>query len=75
MIQPSYFRQGIGSRLLAAVEAYNPGRQTLVVSTAAQNRPAIGLYEKYGYRIVRHQLLPDNLALVHLQKQRQASDT
>jgi ribosomal protein S18 acetylase RimI-like enzyme len=71
VVHPHYFRRGIGSQLLLAVEQQNPRWQNLMVSTAAQNIPAIGLYEKRGYRIVRHEQLPDGLELVHLQKEHQ----
>ncbi len=68
VVNPPYFGQGIGSRLLAAVETQCPQGAVISVSTAARNHPAIGLYEKRGYRIRRHEQLADGLRLVHLQK-------
>lgn len=75
VIHPSYFRRGMGSRLLKAVEEQNRQWQTITVSTAAKNHPAIGLYEKHGYHVVQHVRLADGLQLVRLQKQRQVQIT
>ena len=48
--------------------AHSPGDDGRTGYAAARNLPAIGLYEKRGYQIARHEQLPDGLWLVHLQK-------
>jgi ribosomal protein S18 acetylase RimI-like enzyme len=51
-VHPSFFRRGIGSRLLRHVlQATAPAPVT--VSTAATNDPAIALYEAHGFRVRR----------------------
>lgn len=46
-------KQGIGGRLLAAVEdaLRKEGAHTLFLETAINNLPAIRFYQKHGYRI------------------------
>lgn len=52
VVHPSEFRRGIGSKLLNHVlQSLADSRTT--VSTAALNRPALSLYEKHGFTVVR----------------------
>ncbi|MFN8459347.1 MAG: GNAT family N-acetyltransferase [Anaerolineae bacterium] len=69
MVSPAYFRRGIAGKLLQAVETIEPNINQIVVSTAAQNQPALSLYQKYGYRQTFTTTLPDGLKLVTLHKQ------
>jgi ribosomal protein S18 acetylase RimI-like enzyme len=68
VVSPSQLRRGIAGRLLAALEAKRVAQPLIIVSTAARNTPAVRLYEKYGYQIVRRRQLPDGLKLVQLEK-------
>jgi ribosomal protein S18 acetylase RimI-like enzyme len=68
IVHPGYFRRGIASRLLHAVEAWVSPGQTLIVSTAEKNTPAVKLYEKYGYQLRRRTTLPNGIVLVQLAK-------
>ncbi len=45
--------RGLGRRLLAAVEALNPGAGKFQLFTAASSSHNIRLYESAGYRVVR----------------------
>lgn len=68
VVSPSHMRRGIASRLLEAVESMRGERSRLTVSTGEANIPAIRLYERYGFEIVRRRTLPDGLKLVGLEK-------
>lgn len=48
VVSPSYFRQGIGSKLLSDVLELLKW-ETAVVETGAKNHPAILLYKKFGF--------------------------
>jgi ribosomal protein S18 acetylase RimI-like enzyme len=69
IVHPSAFRRGIAGSLLNAVERSATERQRLTVSTAEKNYPAISLYQKHGYTIVKRNVLPDGLVLVRFVKQ------
>jgi len=51
MVHPDYFRRGIARTLLAQLlaEQRRLGALRFVVTTAAANRPAIALYESFGF--------------------------
>ncbi len=49
MTDPRYFRKGIACRLLHYLEKNKANGKRLIVSTGAENRPAILLYEKLGF--------------------------
>lgn len=68
VVRPSHMRRGIASRLLAAVESMRDGRVAITVSTGEDNIPAIRLYERNGFEIVKRRTLPDGLRLVGLEK-------
>ena len=69
IVHPSAFRRGIASSLLSAVERSATGQHHLTVSTAEKNYPAMSLYQKHGYRILKRSELPDGLALVRFIKE------
>lgn len=68
VVHPQQFGRGIASRLLQAIEYQPHGQTSITVSTAAKNRPAVALYQKFGYQIRHTQTLPDGLELVELEK-------
>ena len=49
VVHPNHFRRGIAGALLHYVLALHGEAQRVVVHTGAKNRPAIHLYEKYGF--------------------------
>lgn len=48
VVDPAFFRQGIGSRFLDALLSHFPDRDK-VVETGVDNHPAIALYQKQGF--------------------------
>ncbi|MBO9598346.1 MAG: GNAT family N-acetyltransferase, partial [Cohnella sp.] len=48
MVNPVYFRQGVGSKLLAHLLHAFPGAYWSVTAEA-RNQPALALYEKAGF--------------------------
>jgi GNAT superfamily N-acetyltransferase len=60
---------GIGTRLVRAVESLaGPGVATYALFTGADSADNVRLYEKLGYRQIRHEPLPKGPGLVHLEK-------
>ncbi|MFC7440589.1 GNAT family N-acetyltransferase [Laceyella putida] len=66
-IDPSYFRRGIASRLLAYVLGLD-GITTWEVHTGKANRPAIRCYQKHGFICARELVTPDGIQIVKLRK-------
>jgi GNAT superfamily N-acetyltransferase len=52
VVHPTFFRQGIGQKLLLFLENFNAS-QTLIVETGWVNIPAITLYKKFGFQKTR----------------------
>jgi len=70
IVHPIFFRRGIASRLLVAVESHAVAGMQLTVSTAEKNLPAVRLYQKHGYQLMERTVLPDGLVLVRFYKRR-----
>lgn len=51
-VDPDYFRQGVATELLLFLFEAFSGISRFLVTTGASNAPAIGLYEKLGFRII-----------------------
>ncbi|TCS94730.1 GNAT family N-acetyltransferase [Hazenella coriacea] len=66
-VDPLYFRNGIATALLSHVLSL-PQIDQWEVATAKANKPAIHLYEKYGFRIVKETGTKEGIDLVHLLK-------
>ena len=66
VVQPSAFRKGIASKLLAYV-IENETPKTILVSTAKKNIPAVSLYQKSGFGIYTEVTLGDGLVIVELE--------
>jgi ribosomal protein S18 acetylase RimI-like enzyme len=69
IVHPSAFRRGIASQLLSAAEHSATGQHHLTVSTAEKNQPAVALYQRHGYRVLKRSQLPDGLVLVRFIKE------
>ncbi|WP_438438913.1 ribosomal protein S18-alanine N-acetyltransferase [Hydrogenophilus thermoluteolus] len=52
VVAQPYRRQGFGARLLAHFFAHNQETATFWLEVRADNRPAIGLYERHGFQRV-----------------------
>ena len=58
VVAPRAFRRGIATALLDALDARFPGRPVLV-STGRGNGPALELYRRRGFTVVReHEAIP-----------------
>ena len=68
IVHPTYFRRGVATQLLVAVESYARVGMQLTVSTAEKNLPAVRLYQKHGYDLTERTVLPDGLVLVRFYK-------
>jgi ribosomal protein S18 acetylase RimI-like enzyme len=52
VVAPEAFRQGIATALLNSLDGAFPGRP-MIVSTGRGNEPAVALYRRRGFRVVR----------------------
>ncbi len=66
-VHPRSFRRGLGSRVLSYLLGIF-GQEGLTVSTAAANLPALGLYQKHGFRLCREWRREGGLEMVALER-------
>jgi ribosomal protein S18 acetylase RimI-like enzyme len=64
VVHPRAFREGIATALLDAL----PPTPRQVVATGAGNAPALALYERRGFRVVRERELADGVRIVELER-------
>ena len=67
VVDPTYFRQGLGKQLVEFTFD-NFGTELFHVETGAANRPAILLYEKMGFEIIKKYLTDHGITKVRLEK-------
>ncbi len=71
VVAPDQQGRGIGTALLAAVEACAPGSvTTFALFTGDRSAANLRLYERSRYAVVRRETPPAGPALVHLEKPR-----
>jgi ribosomal protein S18 acetylase RimI-like enzyme len=68
MVHPSCQRQGIGGRLMQAIEAHFPSARRYELFTGEKSAGNIRLYERLGYRIFRRERLSEKVMLVLMEK-------
>lgn len=68
VVDPSFFRQGIASKLLDQLILENKETKTIIVSTGAKNTPAIDLYKKKGFILTHTTTIEDTLEIAHLKR-------
>jgi len=68
MVRPDRFREGIASRLLAALFDEHPEARSWEVTAEARNLPAISLYEKHGFRCIETFKPRDDIFMVRLRR-------
>lgn len=74
-VDPNVQGQGIGTRLLQAIEEHFPQATRFELFTGHRSSANLRLYQRLGYQIVRHQPVDANVTLVYLEKAGQRSDT
>lgn len=67
VVLPAHFRRGLATTLLRHVSDHHPAA-TVTVSTGIANRPAITLYERFGFREDRRWATADGIAMVTLRR-------
>ncbi|MCX7597635.1 MAG: GNAT family N-acetyltransferase [Armatimonadetes bacterium] len=69
-VRPSHRRQGIGSRLMDAVEdlARQRGLKALVLLVRPDNEAALAMYRKRGYTVVSREERTDEAAMYELMR-------
>lgn len=68
IVHPDCQGQGLGSRLMAAVEAAFPNAARFELFTGSRSAGNIRLYEKLGYRIFERKTLSPQVELVFMEK-------
>jgi len=68
IVHPEHQRQGLGSALLAAIEARFPTAEKYALFTGARSQGNLRLYLRQGYQVVRSQEMSPELTLVFLEK-------
>lgn len=66
-VHPDYFRKGIADSLLRQALSL-PGIQKAIVSTGKKNLPALRLYQKHGFNMIRDKEIGNGIYLSELEK-------
>ena len=67
MVHPNMQKQGLGTKLLLAIEQEYPN-QKYELFTSTKSISNIRLYEKLGYKIFKEETVSEELQFVYLQK-------
>lgn len=67
-VHPSFFRMGIAKKLLFFIEEHNNGVSKIIVSTGKDNKPAVELYLKMGYKRIKDIEIENNFYLTSFYK-------
>ena len=68
IVNPDLQNQGIGTRLMQAIEDYFPQAQRYEIFTGDKSERNLYLYEKLGYQKFKKEALTDQVTLVYLEK-------
>ena len=68
IVHPDFQNQGIGTRLLAEIEATFGQARRFELFTGHQSKRNLYLYRKLGYKPFRSERITDNLTIVYLEK-------
>ena len=66
MVHPDFFRRGIAGKLLSQLEQFEYSQ--MIVSTGAANKPAVKLYEKFGFERQHDSVVGDGLVIANFKK-------
>ncbi|MBN1319395.1 MAG: GNAT family N-acetyltransferase [Thermoleophilia bacterium] len=68
IVHPDFQRQGIGSRLLCAIEESFPGAERFELFTGSESVATICLYRRHGYVVTRTEQQTPAVSIVFLEK-------
>lgn len=68
IVEPERQRQGIGSRLLRAIERCFPDARSFELFTGEQSTGNLRLYERHGYMAIERKALSPKVTIVVLRK-------
>jgi 8-oxo-dGTP pyrophosphatase MutT (NUDIX family)/GNAT superfamily N-acetyltransferase len=68
MVHPDFFRRGIAGKLLSQLEQFDCSQ--IIVSTGAENIPAVKLYEKLGFKRQHDSVVGNGLVIAHFKKEK-----
>lgn len=68
IVHPDFQRQGIGSRLLSAIEERFPEADKLELFTGSESEATIRLYRRHGYVVTRTEQQTSAVRIVFLEK-------
>ncbi|WP_080848908.1 GNAT family N-acetyltransferase [Cytobacillus gottheilii] len=68
IVHPQYFKKGIAGELLSFIETYMDNIDTICVSTASNNAPAIQFYTKNGFSKLEEIRVNEQLSLTSFNK-------
>ncbi len=67
VVDPKFFRRGIGGEMVQFALENFPS-EVFNVETGAANGPAVKLYEKFGFRIIKEYLTKEGIRKVRFEK-------
>jgi GNAT superfamily N-acetyltransferase len=70
IVRPDCQGKGIGTRLLARIEALFPSAKRFELFTGTESKANIRLYERLGYRPFREEPLSPKVTIVFMEKRR-----
>ncbi|WP_449623072.1 GNAT family N-acetyltransferase [Robertmurraya sp. Marseille-Q9965] len=59
MVHPSFFRRGIAGSLIHYIEDKTDSAEFVIVSTGAENAPAVKLYQNLGFEVLDQSVFGD----------------
>ncbi len=68
IVHPTFRRRGIGTSLLARIEAEFPEARRFELFTGHKSAGNIRLYERAGYKVFKQEPVNDRLTLVFMEK-------
>jgi ribosomal protein S18 acetylase RimI-like enzyme len=68
MVHPDFQNNGLGTRLMLAIEADFPQATTFTLGTGHRSERNLYLYHKLGYKEVNSEPVNDKLTMVHMEK-------
>jgi GNAT superfamily N-acetyltransferase len=69
IVDPEFQNQGLGTKLLAGIEASFPEAERFELATGQRSERNLHLYGKLGYREFRREKISPRLTMVYLEKQ------